>query len=334
MLNQSSLQIMRPLGLRKVSSKLEGGGSLAAADHRAEDVGIFAVIISELKLSDVQRHVFGADFVECADYAAFEDRPEAFNRVGVDRADNVLMFAMVHRANRIFLFQSLVSAPIVHRQQANFVRHNFAHENLGGSGGNVFQNAGDHVALALHRSNDRSFASGEATTTAALFVPMSPLVLSANVGFINFNNAAEFCCWLNHRGADFVAHAMRCAVRAEAKLALDLKRANSLFAGRHQVHDLEPVAQRLVGVLKDRSGDDGEPIAHRTARSALRALPVPLARRQVIDGGIATTRAAHAFRPAARFQISLGRIVIAEWKARFKFAFRHLMNWLRTPRHV
>lgn len=49
----------------------------------AEDVGVVAIVVAELELRDVQRHVFRAHLVERADDAALEDRPEAFNRVGV-----------------------------------------------------------------------------------------------------------------------------------------------------------------------------------------------------------------------------------------------------------
>jgi hypothetical protein len=42
---------------------------LASPNRRAEDICIHSVIISELKLRDVERHIFGADFVERADHA-------------------------------------------------------------------------------------------------------------------------------------------------------------------------------------------------------------------------------------------------------------------------
>ncbi len=57
---------------------------LASADHRAKDIRIGAVITAELKLGGIQRQIFGAHFVECADNTAFEDRPETFNHVGID----------------------------------------------------------------------------------------------------------------------------------------------------------------------------------------------------------------------------------------------------------
>ena len=69
--------------------------SSASLNRRSENVVVEAVVISELKFRDVQRQIFGADLVIAADDAALEDRPEAFNRVGVDRADNVLPRAVI-----------------------------------------------------------------------------------------------------------------------------------------------------------------------------------------------------------------------------------------------
>jgi hypothetical protein len=43
--------------------------------------------------------------------------------------------------------------------------------------------------------------------------------------------------------------------------AHDLKRAHPFLAGQHEMSDLEPVAQRLVCILKDRAGNVREAIA-------------------------------------------------------------------------
>jgi hypothetical protein len=51
--------------------------ALASADRRSEDVRVFAVIIAELKLGNIERHVFLADLVEAPDDPALEDRPPA-----------------------------------------------------------------------------------------------------------------------------------------------------------------------------------------------------------------------------------------------------------------
>jgi hypothetical protein len=63
---------------------------LATFNGRAENVRVCPVIVAELERRDIQRHVLGADLVEATDNTALEDQPEAFNRIRVDRADNVL----------------------------------------------------------------------------------------------------------------------------------------------------------------------------------------------------------------------------------------------------
>jgi hypothetical protein len=240
---------------------------------------------------------------------------------------------VVDTAARIFGVQLVVAAPSISREQTNSVRNDFAHKAGSGFRSDAFENACDNVALALHRTDDGRLAGSRAATAAALFIPVAIVVLPADVGFVNLDNATEFLLRLDHCRTDFVAHAMRGFVGPEAKLPLNLERANSLFAGRHQMHDLEPIAERLVCVLEDRARDNAEAITHVAARSALRALPVPLAGMQVIDGGVAAARADNALRPAAGFQISRARILVTDWETGLKFPLRHLVNGLRTFCH-
>jgi hypothetical protein len=63
----------------------------ASAYRRFKNISIETVIIAELKLRNVERHVFSTHLVERADHAALEDRPETFNRVGVNPSDNILL---------------------------------------------------------------------------------------------------------------------------------------------------------------------------------------------------------------------------------------------------
>jgi hypothetical protein len=60
---------------------------LAPRDCLAEDVRITPVVITELELADLQRQIFLADLVEGADHAALDQRPKAFDCVGVNRAE-------------------------------------------------------------------------------------------------------------------------------------------------------------------------------------------------------------------------------------------------------
>jgi hypothetical protein len=49
-----------------------------------------------LELGDVERQVLLADLVIGANHAAFQDRPETFDRIGMDRADHVLLGAVIY----------------------------------------------------------------------------------------------------------------------------------------------------------------------------------------------------------------------------------------------
>lgn len=143
-----------------------------------EDVWIEAVVVSELKLRNVQRHIFGRHFVERADHASFEDRPETFNRVGVNRADNVLAFVVIDSQARILAQIVAVSGPRVSSQQTDFVRNSFVHKIEHGLCGNIGKNPCNHVALALHGTNNGCFIRPDAALMASL-LPMAVLVFAA-----------------------------------------------------------------------------------------------------------------------------------------------------------
>ena len=66
--------------------------------------------------------------MERADHATLEDRPEAFNRVRMDRANHVLVAAMIDAAVRDAGGQILIAGPSIRRQQANFVGANLVDE--------------------------------------------------------------------------------------------------------------------------------------------------------------------------------------------------------------
>ncbi len=304
--------------------------SLAPRNRGAENIGVETVVISELKFRDVQRHIFGADLVETANDPALEDAPEAFNRVRVYRTDHVLFGVVIDRlVLRVTEMQPVVSAAFIGREQADAVANCLAHERFRIGAVHAAENAGDHVALAADRANDRRLTNRAAANTAisAVFI----LGFAADVGLINLNDAAKLGCRFDQRRADFVAHAVGRLVRAEAHLSLDLKRANPLLAGQQQVDDLEPLPQRLVGILENGPGDQREPIA---IRGAPLTLPVPSAGLQFIDRGIAAAGASDAIGPAAGFEVMPWRVVVMGRKHGLELGFSHLVDWLRTFSHL
>ena len=151
--------------------------SLAALNRRSENIVIEPIVVAELKLRDVQRHVFGADLVEAANDAALEDAPEAFNRIGMDRTDNVPLRAVMGSGVRV-AFQVPIDAAFVGGEQAHLVRNGFVDEGFCGFAGDVRQDARDDVALALDRPDDWSFG---ADATEAAFLALVPVfVLSTD----------------------------------------------------------------------------------------------------------------------------------------------------------
>lgn len=77
-----------------VSEAVASSCASASCYCQPKDVRVGTVIIFELTFRDVERKIFGADLVVAADNRPLEDRPEAFNRLGVHRADNVFVGAV------------------------------------------------------------------------------------------------------------------------------------------------------------------------------------------------------------------------------------------------
>ncbi len=302
---------------------------LTSRNRRSENVRVPPVVIAELELRDVQRHVFAADFVEAADDAALEDRPEAFNRIGVDCSDDILPSGMVYCAV-LEAGQGLVDLALVGREQADLVRDNLTDEALRGFLGDVSEDAGHHSSLAADRADNRSLGRWRVFASPAALADVLVLILPADESLIDLDNAAElFHIALDQCDADTVAHVPSGFVGAEAHRAHDLQRAHSLLAGEHHVSDAIPVPEGLVGVLEYGSGNDRKPI---TLRRTGPALPVErLVGRGVVQLDIATTGAMDALRPSAGHQIGFTGFLVG--KHRLELGDGQLMNGLGAAGH-
>lgn len=102
--------------------------ALATANRRTENIGIAAIIVAELKLRDIERQIFAADLVVAAHDPAFQDRPEALNRIGVDCANDVLSSGMIDNTVRMFFAEIFIDVVGVCAEQANFVGNGFLHK--------------------------------------------------------------------------------------------------------------------------------------------------------------------------------------------------------------
>jgi hypothetical protein len=286
---------------------------------RFEDIGVLSVVVPELKFRDVEREIFAAHLMEAPDNAALEDAPEAFNRVGVDCADHVFADSMAASPMREVGRQPRVTAVFVGCEQAHLVRNDFADEGLESLFGDFFENAGDDLALALHRSDNGRLTS----RTAAASIAPSMLIdgFPADEGFVHFDDTHELAeLLIGQPGADTVAHIPSRFVRAEAEDSIDFQGGDALLAGQHHMNDAEPVAERLIGVLENGAGDMGEPIA---VRGAFLALPMPLAGRQIVNRLVSAPGAPDSQGPAVLDQIGAASVLIG--KGLFPLCDRHLV---------
>jgi hypothetical protein len=75
---------------------------LASFNCRSENISVLPIVIAELKLGDIERHIFSAHFMERADHATLENRPEALDGLGMDYANDILALGMIDDAMPIF----------------------------------------------------------------------------------------------------------------------------------------------------------------------------------------------------------------------------------------
>jgi hypothetical protein len=86
MVNSNTIAIR----IRRLQISIVLNPVLASSYCCFEYICVPTVVISELKLSNIQMQVFLADLMVSANDAALQDRPEALNGVGVHCANDML----------------------------------------------------------------------------------------------------------------------------------------------------------------------------------------------------------------------------------------------------
>jgi hypothetical protein len=307
----------------EIASASPGAYCVSAQPYsRAEDIGVVPIVIPKFEFCDVQWQTFTTDFVKTAHNAALQERPETVDSLSVDNAVNVLPGSV---ADGLMLLKPLVSAVFIGGDQTDFVRNRFANETIQGFHIGVFDDAGNERSLALDRADDRGL-SGTASSGSAL-IPMAVFVLSADVGFVNFNNAHELAeVWICEASANTVAEIEGGRIGAGPHHSMDLKGGNSLLAGQHQIDDLEPSLKLDLRVVKDGFGCDGKLIP--ASFGAFRALPTEALVGDGVNVFVPAARATDAIGPAARDKIVSASVVGREQL--LELANRHLSGEFRA----
>jgi len=302
---------------------------LTSTNRCTEDIGIVPIIIAELELGHVKRQVLRADLVISADDAALEDRPETLNRVGVDCTHDVLALGVIDLLMGAEGYVHVgIACGLVSAEQADLVRDHFEQEDPQGLFLDVLDYSRDHIAVALQSPGNGRHAGSRAATTPTLSATALAFVailgLPADPGFVGLDNTDELLeFFIGHRGADFVGHIECGFVGTETHRAVDLVGTHALLAGHHHVDDAEPLPERLVGVLKNGSGEMGEPIA-RPWRARV-ALPLVGHRSdRVSDQGPAARAKDFPVRPTVCDQV-VGAGILA-YEKRVELCKSHLMD--------
>ena len=283
------------------------------------------VVVPELKFRHIEGQIFLADLMKRPDHTTLEDRPKAFDGIGMHGTDDILPFGVIDHFVRVFLMKLAVPHPLVRDQQAHVIRYGFIDELGQGFSFDVPNDTSHHIALALDRTRyDRlASAASSAEISSSTFTSVLVLGFPADKGFIDLDDPAELRGIARAQGdSNAMAHIPGGLVRTEAHVAADLQGAHALLTRQHQVRHLEPIQQRLVRVLEDCSTDVREAIG-RHGR-ALIALPMPGIVLQLGRIVRTTTGALHTLRPA--FADEIGRTGRLIRKGLLELWDRHLMQ--------
>jgi hypothetical protein len=158
-------------------------GASAPRYRGLEDIGIRSIVVSKLKLRDVQRQVLPADLVEAVHDAALQQRPETIDGLRVHDAVNVLLLGMTDEAVREISFEVPITGMLIGDEQANVIGDRLANEAVQRRGIGIVDNAGDHVALALDCTDGDELASN--ASSGMFLVPMTVAVAAADISFVN-----------------------------------------------------------------------------------------------------------------------------------------------------
>lgn len=273
-----------------------------------------AVAVPEIELTEIPLQVgFGDVLINAVD-AALEDRKVALDGVGVGVAPDVFLGAVVDG-----LVRSEVPA------DAGIDRRLVAHEaavHVGVAPEDGPQQLGSDVrdveaadlAAALYQRHDGLLGRGRFECAAG--------GLAANVGFIGLHGLASAA---QRRGPQvaIVLHGFADAMAKEPsgfhaapEHALDLVGADALFAGAHQVNDLQPEMQRQVGRLENGPDPHGEglPAGVALVEAGTGGLALQAADPSAIR--IAAVGAGRAFRPKPRLDVGESGGFVLELRGR------------------
>ena len=303
-------QESRRLSLRRCLAVLSCPPRNLSQNRHKDQIALIAAIVAVRVFIQVSLQVLLADGVIYAADPALDERPKAFDGIGVSIAHHIDFCAVMNALVMVTLaelFDASVGSEFigVDRRLWQDVLTHHAHQGLG-----LYVTRGlcDYAAFALHDSNDgrllwiiraRAASGALDARLAALPKTWTP----TEIGFIHLDCGLDLEV-LRQKRADLLEHAPRGFV-SDAGFALDLLGGDAAAGRTHQVHRVEPRSQRRGCLFQNRSGQWVDvPAASfagisRTPRNAMMLL-IRFARLAVRD----------AIRPALFFDVLKTGVVV------------------------
>src|SRR5258708_4081747 len=92
--------------------------------------------------------------MERTDHTALNQRPEAFNSVGVNISMHILTGPVVNGATRKFSINGVIAAPFIRGNETDFVRNSLTDKATQGFSAEVVDDARNYISLALHGADN------------------------------------------------------------------------------------------------------------------------------------------------------------------------------------
>jgi len=223
-------------------------------DGVSEQIRVFPVVVPPLKLIEVGVKVLRGDLMERPDNRAVEKAPDVLDGVGVELAPDPFFLAVIDRFMlRVAVPDALVGGPLIRHDDLGIVVSVLLDEPVerflvGGLDG-----LEPDLALALDGPDNDGLVSLVAVAHA--------LDAPAHKGFVHFDDAAQLLgVQFSHSGPDAVAEIPRRLV-GNFQRPLHLVGGNALTGLNHKVEGNEPLAERKVRIMENRSGGRRELVA-------------------------------------------------------------------------
>jgi|SRR5258707_2386083 len=243
---------------------------------------------------------------------ALNERPESFNRVGVNIAAHVDPLRVTNARVLIARWpEHVINGQFVSLDRGRWqhaldnVRHDV-------SAGSVFNRDGHDFPAALNHSENRNIVRVGAGS--ACNASLASATFPADVRFVHFDGRVTFKGF-NILGHEFVTDFLRDAVRGlvgNAKLPLKLLRRDSATSARHEIHRIEPQMERRGRLMEDGSGSRGQMLSASLTRPSLTLLRVLVALKLALRFALRTGRVDTIVRVAIAPQELKASIIVRE----------------------